>query len=53
MLDYFGSSHISGGATQIVNRIDRLNKQFDMLFTFRAALPDGTLSSIDVFMNCY
>ena len=37
---------------EIVNRVDRNNKRFDLFYTFRAALPDSTVSSIDVFLDC-
>ena len=53
LLDYFGSSHISTGATQIVNRVDRSTRPFDLLYTFRAAMPDSTVSSVNVFLDCY
>ena len=53
LLDYFGSSHISTGATQIANRLDWSSTQFDLFYTFRASMPDGTVSSISVFLDCY
>ena len=53
LLDYFGSSHISTGATQIANRLDWSNTEFDLFYTFRAGMPDGTVSSIGVSLDCY
>ena len=52
LLDYFGSSRISTGATQIANRIAWASLQFDLVYTIRANMSDGTLSSTLVFVNC-
>lgn len=53
LLDYFGSSHISAGATQTVTRLDRSIGEFDLFYTLRAIMPDGTVSSMGVFLDCY
>ena len=53
LLDIFGNARISTGATQVANRFAWSEAQFDFAFTFRASLPDGTLSSVFVFVDCF
>ena len=53
LLDYFGSSHIFTGETQVANRIAWSNTQFILVYTIRANMPGGTLSSSLVFVDCF
>jgi len=53
LVDYFGSNRISTGATQTAPRIASYSGEFDLSYTFRASMPDSTLSSTSVFVDCY
>ena len=53
LLDIFGSPGISTGATQVANRLAWSVAEFDLAFTFKASLPDGSLSSTFVFVDCF
>lgn len=52
MLDYFGADRITTGGTLQANRIAWWDRPFHLLHVFRYEMPDGSLRSEDVWVDC-
>lgn len=52
LLDYFGADRIRAGERLEATRIGSWDRPFNLLYTIRTEMPDGSLRSSDIWVYC-